>query len=70
MTKNKSIFQTNILTGTCLDTSGPKVKLPVWVGFGLKGDRVIDGWLRTVLFTHATVIKVTACLQDRNKETD
>lgn len=51
-----------VLTRTRLDTGGPKVELLVWVGFGLKCDRVVDGGWGTVLLTHTTVIEVTARL--------
>ena len=57
-----------ILTGTGLDAGGSKVELFVWVGFGLKSDRVVDGGGRTVLLTNAAVVEVTTCLEKRGRK--
>lgn len=57
----------SFLTGTRLDTGGSKAELLVWVGFGLKGDRVIDGGRRAVLLAHTAVVEVTASLERRGR---
>lgn len=52
-----------VLTGTRLHAGRSKAELPVRVGFGLKGGRVVDGRRRTVLLTHTAVVEVTTSLQ-------
>lgn len=56
-------FLRRTLTRTRLDTGRSKVKLPVWVGLGLKRDGVIGGGQWTVLFTYTAVVEVTTSLQ-------
>lgn len=56
-----------VLTRTSFDAGGSKVEPLVWVGFGLKRDRVVDRWWRTVLFAYTTVIKVTTSLDNRRR---
>lgn len=52
-----------VLTRAGLDTGGAEAELPVLVGLGLEGDRVVDGRGRTVVLTHATVVEVTTRLR-------
>lgn len=56
-------FLRQTLTRTRLDTGRSKVKLPMWVGLGLKRDGVIGGGQWTVLFTYTAVVEVTTSLQ-------
>lgn len=58
------MFSEQVLTGTRFDAGGSEAELLVGVGFGLEGERVVDGRRRTVLLTHAAVVEVTAGLED------